>query len=94
MKSPRPLLHLPRNPASRIEGMGEVEGRAVLEELWSRVESSPAQYVPLPAHNEMLVWDGMGTVHTNPPYPRDRDRTLWFFIIPTRERALEPALAA
>jgi hypothetical protein len=85
IKHPRtgePVLYLPKNPASRIEGMAPEEGAAILFELWSRVNTSPARYTARASHNQLFVWDGLGTTHTNPAYPRDKPRTLWFFIIP------------
>ena len=35
------------------------------------------------------VRDGLGTTHTNPAYPRDKPRTLWFFIIPGKSAEVE-----
>jgi alpha-ketoglutarate-dependent taurine dioxygenase len=85
-----PVLYLPKNPASEIEGMSRKEGIAVLNELWSRVSTSPVRYTASATHNQMFVWDGLGTTHTNPAYPRDRNRTLWFFIIPGKSPDVEP----
>lgn len=85
IKHPRtndPLLYLPKNPASIIEGLPADEGIAILHDLWARVNTSPARYTARAAHNQMFVWDGLGTTHTNPAYPRDKPRTLWFFTIP------------
>jgi hypothetical protein len=84
------LLHLPKNPASRIEGLDEADSARVIAALWAHCEALPARYAAIPQHNEMIVWDGMGALHTNPAYPRDRDRTVWFFIIPSKLPALEP----
>lgn len=89
IKHPRtlePLLYLPKNPASKIEGMDDKEGREILHELWAYVNTSPTRYASTIGHNESVIWDGLGTTHTNPAYPRDKDRTSWFFIIPA-ERA-------
>jgi hypothetical protein len=85
-----PLLFLPRNPASIIEGLPADEGIAVLAELWAHVESAPVRYEVPAGHNQLLVWDGLGTTHTNPPYPRDRSRRLWFTIVPARSPVVEP----
>jgi alpha-ketoglutarate-dependent taurine dioxygenase len=93
IKHPRtsePLLYLPKNPASRIEGMPEDEGRSVLRELWEFVSKNAARYEARIQHNELVVWDGLGTVHTNPAYPRDRDRTVWFLVVPGKSSAVEP----
>lgn len=89
-KSGEPLLYLPKNPASRIEGMSEQQGREVLEQLWRFVESSPARIETRVGDNELVVWDGLSTMHTNPGYPRNRDRKIWFFVIPAAFREPEP----
>lgn len=85
IKHPRtgePLLYLPKNPASKIEGLADTEGREILHELWTYVNTRPMRYASTVSHNEVVVWDGLGTTHTNPSYPRDKDRTSWFFIVP------------
>jgi hypothetical protein len=85
IKHPRtgePLLYLPKNLASKIEGLPEEEGRAVLHDLWAHVNTSKTRYASLIGHNNLVVWDGLGTTHTNPAYPRDQDRTTWFLIVP------------
>jgi alpha-ketoglutarate-dependent taurine dioxygenase len=78
-----PLLYLPKNPASVIDGLPDDEGGAVLADLWARVESSPDSYRAHAGHNQLFVWDGLGTTHTNPSYPREAARRLWFVIIPS-----------
>lgn len=92
IKHPRteePLLYLPKNPASKIEGLNDDEGRDVLHELWAHVNTLPTRYASTVAHNEVVVWDGLGTTHTNPAYPRDQDRTSWFFIVPAPSERLD-----
>lgn len=84
-----PLLYLPKNPASKIDGMSDEEGRAVLDELWTFVNTSPVRYTTQVKHNELVIWDGLGTAHTNPAYPRDKDRTTWFFIVPASKTDVE-----
>jgi len=77
-----PLLYLPKHPASTIEGLPEDEGRAVLADLWARAAASTARYESEMRSNDMVIWDNLTTVHTNPAYARDRDRQVWFFVIP------------
>jgi Taurine catabolism dioxygenase TauD, TfdA family len=96
IKHPRtgePVLYLPKNPASVIEGLPDDEGIPILHDLWSRVNTSPAHYTARAAHNQMFVWDGLGTTHTNPAYPRNKPRTLWFFIIPGKSQDVEAYVA-
>jgi alpha-ketoglutarate-dependent taurine dioxygenase len=85
-----PLLFLPRSPASVIEGLPDDEGVAILDELWARVEASPASYAAHAGHNQLFVWDGLGTTHTNPPYPRELARRVWFLIIPLADPVVDP----
>ena len=85
IKHPRtrePLLYLPKNAMSQIEGMPVDEGRGVLHDLWAHVNTSKTRYTTTLDHNNLLVWDGLGTTHTNPAYPRDQARTSWFLIVP------------
>jgi hypothetical protein len=85
IKHPRtrePLLYLPKNPSSRVDGMPADQGRGLLHDLWAHVNTTKARYASLIEHNNLVVWDGLGTVHTNPAYPRDKDRTTWFLIVP------------
>ena len=37
-----------------------------------------------------LLWDGLGTTHTNPPYRRDRAWWLWFVVIPAPDPVVVP----
>ncbi|CAA9262083.1 MAG: Alpha-ketoglutarate-dependent taurine dioxygenase [uncultured Acidimicrobiales bacterium] len=77
-----PVLYLPKHPDSTIEGLPEDEGRAVLADLWARAVASTARYEAEMRSNDLVIWDNLTTVHTNPAYARDRDRQVWFFVIP------------
>jgi hypothetical protein len=76
------LLYLPRSPASVIDGLPDGEGAAILHELWEHVERLPARYEAYAASNQLFLWDGLGTTHTNPAFPRAHPLTLWFLIVP------------
>jgi len=89
-RSRQPALYLPRNPASRIEGLGEQESAEILERLWQHVSNSAQRYSSLIRHNELVIWDGLGTTHTNPSYPPGSPRTSWFFSIPAPSKQLQP----
>jgi hypothetical protein len=78
-----PQIYLPKNPASRIEGMPDDEARAVIAELWAHVNTQHNRYMAWSGENEAMIWDAFGTTHTNPSYRRDKARTTWFFIIPS-----------
>lgn len=86
----KPVLYLPKHPHSTIEGLPDDEGRAVLADLWARTAASPSRLATTMRSNDVVVWDNLRVVHTNPPYPRERDRTVWFFVIPGDHR-LKPA---
>ncbi|MGD2134242.1 MAG: TauD/TfdA family dioxygenase [Maricaulaceae bacterium] len=88
-----PLLYLPKNPDSRIEGLPVDEGQAILSELWERIYTSPARHTARATENTLFIWDGLGTTHTNPAYPRDQERRTWFFIIPSKTGEVEPYAA-
>ncbi len=77
-----PVLYLPKHPHSTIDGLPEDEGRAVLAHLWAHTAACSARFEAVLHSGEVVVWDNIRAVHTNPPYPRDRDRTVWFFLIP------------
>ena len=89
-RSQHPTLYLPRNPASRIEGLAEHESQEILERFWQHVNTRAARYAASIGHNELVIWDGLGTTHTNPSYPPGQPRTTWFFSIPAPSTTLEP----
>jgi hypothetical protein len=92
-RSQQPALYLPRNPASRIEGLGAQESREILERFWQHVSTRAARYAALIGHNELVIWDGLGTTHTNPSYPPGQPRTTWLFSIPAPSKSLESYFA-
>jgi alpha-ketoglutarate-dependent taurine dioxygenase len=77
-----PLLYLPRSPASVIDGSDDDEGAAIVRRLWDHVERLPARYEALAGSNQLFVWDGLRTTHTNPAFPREHPLTLWFLVVP------------
>lgn len=85
-----PLLFLPKNPASLIDGLPQDEGRAILRDLWDRVCKSEVRYSARAVDNQLFIWDGLGTTHTNPPHPDDRPLTLWFLVIPGAKFEVDP----
>lgn len=81
-KTGEPVLHLPRHPESLIEGISASESRDLLNELWQWVEHSPHRYEAVQENNHITVWDNLAVTHTNPGYPPDKDRSVWFLTIP------------
>ncbi len=74
----RPLLHLPRHPDSRIVGLGVDEGRELLATLWTIAERSAARFEHSAAPGDLVIWDNIGLLHTNPSAPRTEARSVWF----------------
>jgi hypothetical protein len=89
-RSQQPTLYLPRNGHSRIEGLSAQASTEILERLWQHVSTRAARYAAPIGHNELVIWDGLGTTHTNPAYPPGQARTTWFFSIPAPQRELQP----
>jgi taurine dioxygenase len=73
-----PLLLLPNRRDSRIEGLEDPEGIALISALWEDVGSRPGVEINLMPHT-LVVWDNIACVHTNPAFPRDKDHSVWFF---------------
>ena len=76
------VLILPNARDSRVEGLPEAEGRALIAELWAAVEDSPHRFQSVLRSNEIWLWDNVATVHDNPAFPRHLDRVVWFLNIP------------
>jgi hypothetical protein len=89
-RSQQPALYLPRNPHSRIEGLNASESAEIIERLWQHVSTRTAHYASVIGHNELVIWDGLGTTHTNPAYPPGQPRTTWFFSVPALSKQLQP----
>jgi len=92
-RSQQPALYLPRNPQSRIEGLSAQESIELLERFWQHVNTRTARYASLIGHNELVIWDGLATTHTNPAYPPGQPRTTWFFSIPAPSKQLQSYFA-
>lgn len=88
-----PQLYIPKNPQSLIEGMPEDEGRAVIAELWAHVNVQRNRYMAWSGENEAMIWDAFGTTHTNPSYRREKARTTWFFVIPSKQELTQAKIA-
>lgn len=79
------ILVLPNLRDSAVRGLPEVEGRALVAELWARVERSAHQVQAVLCSGDVWVWDNLATVHDNPAFRRDRAREVWFLNVPARE---------
>jgi hypothetical protein len=82
-RTAEPLLYLPKNPHSRIEGMPDDEAHDILTQLWAGVDTQRNRYMAWSGENQAMIWDAFGTTHTNPSYRRDKARETWFFIVPS-----------
>jgi alpha-ketoglutarate-dependent taurine dioxygenase len=72
------LLLLPNLRDTRLDGLPEVEGRALCAKLWHMVEASSARYESVMRSNELYLWDNIAAVHDNPAFPRNAERVIWF----------------
>jgi taurine dioxygenase len=91
-KHPRtgaPLLLLPNRRDSRLEGLPDDEGSALTMKVWQMAEASPARLEIAMHSNMLIVWDNIASLHDNPAFPRDQERSTWFFNI-VNPRGIEP----
>ncbi len=60
-----------------IEGMGDNEGRALLDDL--KLHATQAQYCMTPSYKpgDVIVWDSCSLLHKAPLLPADQPHTLW-----------------
>ncbi len=77
----RAHLVIPRHPGSRIEGMSPNEAAATVAELWAFASSTSARIEVDMQPNDLVIWDNLAVLHTNPiPVPVS-DREVWFGIV-------------
>lgn len=87
-----PALFLSVRRDAKIPGLVDAEARALLTELWERVESSPHRWQSPAKGNDIFIWDNIATVHDRPPFSSAEPRRIWFANLGP-ERLL-PAFAA
>ena len=87
-RSGLPVLRLPRNPLSRIEGLGEGESFEVLQKLWAITERSPHAFEIEIRPLALLLWDGARVAQTNPLFQRSLNRRQWFYTVPGKTKLL------
>ena len=83
------LLLLPNRRDSRLEGMADDEGSALTMEVWQMAEASPARLEIAMHSNMLIVWDNIASLHDNPAFPRNQERSTWFFNI-VNPHGIEP----
>jgi taurine dioxygenase len=70
------VLYLSRNSTTEIVGMGSDESDALLEELFSYIESPDVIYRHEWQVGDLVVWDNVALVHARTPFDPDEARTL------------------
>jgi taurine dioxygenase len=74
----RLLLHLPRHPDSTVEGLCDDDGRELLRELWRHVEAADIRVQMPQRSHDLVVWDNLRCLHTNPRVSGVAAREVWF----------------
>lgn len=73
-----------------IEGMGETEGRALLDDLKRHSTSTKYCYTPKYRPGDVIIWDNCSLLHSAPLVDPDRPRTLWRITVKERGPTLPP----
>ena len=60
-----------------IEGMGDAEGVALLDELKAHATSRRYCFTPSYCPGDLIIWDNCSLLHSAPLVEPDRPRTLW-----------------
>lgn len=67
-----------------IDGMGESEGRALLDDLKRHATSARYCYTPKYRPGDVIIWDNCSLLHSAPLIAPDQPRTLWRITIKER----------
>ena len=62
--------------AYAVDGMGDAEGKALIEALMAAMTAPHAIYTHCWQPGDVLVWDERATLHRGRPWPYDEQRTL------------------
>lgn len=73
----RPALYAVSGSSFGIEGMGEAEGLALLDELKAHATAPQYRYAYEYAVGDVIVWDNAQLLHAAPLPEFDEARTLW-----------------
>jgi taurine dioxygenase len=73
----KPYLYLPTRRDAVIPGMAEADSRALLEDLWHRVDAAPYRYTAAPESGSCVVMDNRTVVHNRQGWPDTDPRTVW-----------------
>ncbi len=60
-----------------IEGMGDNEGRALLDDLAQHATQEKYRTLPAYKPGDVVIWDNCSLLHSAPLTPPDQPRTLW-----------------
>lgn len=72
----RKAVYVSRLMSVRIEGMGDEEGRAIIEEICDIVEAPDNIYEHVWRPGDIMVWDNLSSLHARTDWPQEQRRTL------------------
>lgn len=73
----RPSLYAVSGSSFGIDGMGEEEGRALLDRLKAHSTSARYCFTPHYRPGDVIIWDNCSLLHSAPLVDPDKPRTLW-----------------
>jgi taurine dioxygenase len=72
-----PYLYLPTRRDSIVQGWGEAESRALLEELWNFTNQCDFDFGVALTPDDFVIWDNRATVHGRDGWPETETRIMW-----------------
>ena len=77
----RRALYVSRLISHAIEGLGEAESKALLDELCDYTEDEAIRYTHAWRVGDLLMWDNLNSIHARKDFPRDERRLMRRFSI-------------
>ena len=72
----KPSLYLGRRRNSYVEGLSQADSDALLDELWSYVDSPEYSYAHQWRIGDLVVWDNRTTMHRRDPFDNAARRVM------------------
>lgn len=73
----RKSLYAVSGSSFAIEGLGDNEGRALLDDLKQHATQEKYRTLPVYKAGDVVIWDNCSLLHSAPLTPADQPRTLW-----------------
>ena len=71
-----PMLYLGRRRNSYVEGLSPTESDALLDALWTHIESPALRYEHRWRVGDLLLWDNRSTMHRRDPFDNASRRVM------------------